>query len=103
MESYFDKQAKYLYDKAEEIINVYSMLKANKKGEDFEIDIPQDFKDEFFKLVDKVNVVVINTTQTNVIKSFFEKEIYFNNFTKVSLRFFGFSLNPPNLLPGPRP
>ena len=56
MESYFDKQAKYLYDKAEEIINVYSMLKANKKGENFEIDIPQDFKDEFFKLVDKVNL-----------------------------------------------
>ena len=55
MESYFDKQAKYLYDKAEEIINVYSMLKANKNGEDFEIDIPQDFKDEFFKLVYKAS------------------------------------------------
>ena len=31
MESYFDKQAKYLYNKAEEIINTYAMLKANKK------------------------------------------------------------------------
>lgn len=47
MESYFDKQAKYLYDKAEEIINTYAMLKSNKKGEKFEIDIPQDFKNEF--------------------------------------------------------
>ena len=56
MESYFDKQAKYLYDKAEEIIDTYAMLKSNKKGEKFEIDIPQDFKNEFFKLVDKVNL-----------------------------------------------
>ena len=55
MESYFDKQAKCLYNKAEEIINTYAMLKANKKGEKFDIDIPQDFKNEFFKLVDKVN------------------------------------------------
>ena len=51
MESYFDKQAKYLYNKAEEIINTYAMLKANKKGENFDIDIPQDFKNEFFKRV----------------------------------------------------
>ena len=56
MESYFDKQVKYLYNKAEEVINTYAMLKANHKGENFEIDIPQDFKDEFFKLVDKVNL-----------------------------------------------
>ena len=27
MESYFDKQAKYLYEKAEEIINTYAMIK----------------------------------------------------------------------------
>ena len=39
MESYFDKQAKCLYNKAEEIINTYAMLKANKKGENFDIDI----------------------------------------------------------------
>ena len=58
MESCFDKEAKYLYDKAEEIINTYSMLKANKNGERFEIDIPQDYKNEFFELVDKVNLIL---------------------------------------------
>ena len=48
MESYFDKQAKCLYNKAEEIINTYAMLKANKKKvKIFDIDIPQDFKDDF--------------------------------------------------------
>ena len=51
MESYFDKQVKYLYNKAEEVINTYAMLKANHKGENFEIDIPQDFKDEFFIII----------------------------------------------------
>ncbi|MDU1538230.1 MAG: VWA-like domain-containing protein [Paeniclostridium sordellii] len=56
METYFDKQKRALYYKAEKIINTYAMLKANRKGEKFEIDIPQDFKNEFFGLVDKVNL-----------------------------------------------
>ena len=56
MESYFEKQTRYLYDKAEKVINTYSMLKANHNGEKFEIDIPKEFKDEFFSLVDKVNL-----------------------------------------------
>ena len=56
MENYFDKQAKELYNKASEIINTHSMLKANRANEKFDIDIPQDFKYEFFSLVDKVNL-----------------------------------------------
>ena len=56
MGNYFEKQSKELYDKANEIINNVSMLKANRKGEEFDIDIPQDFKNEFFSLVDKVNL-----------------------------------------------
>ncbi|MGO0883707.1 vWA domain-containing protein [Clostridioides difficile] len=56
MENYFDKQAKELYIKASEIINTHSMLKANRANEKFEVDIPKDFKDEFFSLVDKVSL-----------------------------------------------
>ncbi|MGL5348309.1 MAG: vWA domain-containing protein [Peptostreptococcaceae bacterium] len=56
METYFTKQAKSLYIKAEDIINVYYMLKANHKDEKFEIDIPKDFEIEFFKLIDKVTL-----------------------------------------------
>ncbi|GAA0714536.1 VWA-like domain-containing protein [Paraclostridium ghonii] len=56
MESYFEKQRKNLYDKANEIINHYSVLKANRKDEKFEINIPKDFKNEFFGLVDKVSL-----------------------------------------------
>ncbi|MEG1001237.1 MAG: hypothetical protein RSG75_09375, partial [Cellulosilyticaceae bacterium] len=42
MENYFNKQVKVLYEKANEII--------------YEINIPQDFENEFFKLVDKVSL-----------------------------------------------
>lgn len=59
MESYFDKQRMALYSKAEEVVNHYAVLKANHKGEKFEIDVPKEFKDEFFKLVDKVNLSII--------------------------------------------
>ncbi|MEG0843041.1 MAG: VWA-like domain-containing protein [Romboutsia sp.] len=55
MESYFDKQAKQLYKRANEIISAYSMLRA-KSVDEFDIDIPEDFKNEFFSLVDKVNL-----------------------------------------------
>lgn len=56
MKSYFDKQVKELYEKAEKIIDTYAVLKANHKDEKFDIDIPQDFKNGFFSLVDKVNL-----------------------------------------------
>lgn len=55
MESYFNKQVKMLYDKSAEVIQAVTMLKANRAGEQLELDIPQDFKDEFFSLIDKVN------------------------------------------------
>ncbi|MEG2786339.1 MAG: VWA-like domain-containing protein [Romboutsia sp.] len=56
METYFEKQKRELSGKVETVINTYAILKANHKGEKFEIDIPQDFKTEFFSLVDKVNL-----------------------------------------------
>ncbi|WP_070000554.1 vWA domain-containing protein [Cellulosilyticum sp. I15G10I2] len=56
MENYFDKQARALYEKANKMINTVSMLKTNRAGEKIEIESPQDFKSEFFGLVDKVNL-----------------------------------------------
>lgn len=56
MESFFDKQRKDLYCKGEEIVNLYSVLKANRKGEVFEVEVPKAFENEFYKLVDKVNL-----------------------------------------------
>ena len=55
MESYINKQVKMLYDQSTELIHSVAMLKANRAGETLELDIPQDFKDAFFSLIDKVN------------------------------------------------
>ncbi|MDF2615201.1 MAG: hypothetical protein K0S71_2987 [Clostridia bacterium] len=56
MENYFERQVQMLYEKANEMINAVSMLKTNRAGEKLEIDSSQDFKDELFSLVDKVNL-----------------------------------------------
>ncbi len=56
METYFEKQTRELYEKANEVVNTYAVLKANHNEEKFEVDIPKDFENEFFKLVDKVNL-----------------------------------------------
>ncbi|MDR3560438.1 MAG: VWA-like domain-containing protein [Negativicutes bacterium] len=53
METYFDIQAQGLYEKAKKIITAF--LTANHK-DDKSINIPKDFKEEFFSLVDKVNL-----------------------------------------------
>lgn len=54
METYFDNQVKELYEKANKIINTF--LKAKHVDDKSEINIPKDFKEEFFSLVDKVNL-----------------------------------------------
>ncbi|MBQ9013307.1 MAG: hypothetical protein IJ094_07120 [Bacilli bacterium] len=59
MKTNFEIQKEELYKKAEEIIDTYALAKANHKDEKFEIDIPQSFKNEFFKLVDKVNLSIM--------------------------------------------
>lgn len=56
MESYFERQAKELYYKVDKIVDTYAILKANHNEEKFDIDVPKDFKNEFFSLVDKVNL-----------------------------------------------
>ena len=59
MKTNFEIQKEELYKKAEEIIDTYALAKANHKNEKFEIEIPQSFNNEFFKLVDKVNLSIM--------------------------------------------
>lgn len=54
MESYFERQVKDLYDKVNNIIDSADMYKAKRNGEEFRPEITKEFKEEFFKLVDKV-------------------------------------------------
>ncbi|EGW39714.1 VWA-like domain-containing protein [Desulfosporosinus sp. OT] len=54
MKTFFDNQVKGLYEKINIIINDFS--KAKCKVRKSEINIPKEFKEEFFSLVDKVNL-----------------------------------------------
>ena len=56
MKSYFEKQTKELYDRAIKIIDITQMLKSNKKREKFHISTDEDFKKDFFHIIDKVNL-----------------------------------------------
>ena len=54
METFFDSQVKGLYDNAYSIINTF--LKAKHIEDNSKINIPKEFQEEFFRLVDKVNL-----------------------------------------------
>ncbi len=91
MSNYFNEQKQTLYKKAEKIIDTYYMLKANHNNEDFEIDIPKDFKEEFFSLVDKVNLSLMED-KDNFYGYFLiqmSKEIRFDISSPTSLSFKG--------------
>lgn len=54
METYFEIHVERLYEKAYAIISHF--LKAKRQEDSAQIHIPEDFKNEFFSLVDKVNL-----------------------------------------------
>lgn len=54
MKTYFETHINGLYEKAYKIITLF--LKAKREGDHSQLQIPEDFKKEFFSLVDKVNV-----------------------------------------------
>lgn len=91
MGNYFEKQSSILYDKANEIINNVSMLKANRKGEKFNLDIPKDFKDEFFALVDKVSLSLMEDKDNFYGYFLFQmnREIRFDISTPTAINFKG--------------
>ena len=54
MERYFEKKALELYKKIDNIVDNIDMFKSNAAGIDFTVDLPEDIKKEFFYIVDKV-------------------------------------------------
>lgn len=54
MESYFEKRVNKLYQQVNKLINSAEMYKAKRNGEKFQPEITKEFKEDFFKLVDKV-------------------------------------------------
>ncbi len=54
METYFDNQVEGLYEKADIIIN--NFFRAKRKDENSKVNIPREFIEEFFSLVDQVSL-----------------------------------------------
>ena len=54
METYFETHVNVLYEKSKKIVSIY--LKENRRDEQPKITIPEDFKEDFFRLIDKVSL-----------------------------------------------
>ena len=89
MKSYFEKQTKELYDRAIKIIDITQMLKSNKKGEKFDISTDENFKKDFFSLVDKVNLSLMEDKENFYGYFLFQmgREIRFDITSATSINF----------------
>ena len=91
MASYFEEQAKELYDRALEVVNITEVLKSNRKGNKFEVKIEEDFKRDFFSLVNKVNLSLMEDNENFYGYFLFqmEREIRFDISSATSVNFKG--------------
>ena len=91
MASYFEEQAKELYDRALEVVNVTEVSKSNRKGNKFEVKIEEDFKRDFFSLVNKVNLSLMEDNENFYGYFLFqmEREIRFDISSATSVNFKG--------------
>lgn len=89
MKSYFEKQTKELYDRAIKIVDITHMLKSNKKGEKFDISTDENFKKDFFSLVDKVNLSLMEDKENFYGYFLFQmgREIRFDITSATSINF----------------
>lgn len=85
MENHLDKQVKGLYEQALTIMSSTSMLKALRTHERVEVDVPQDFKESFFSLIDKVSLSLME-----------EKEHFYGYFLFQMAREIRFHLSSPS-------
>ena len=89
MKSYFEKHTKELYDRAIKIVDITQMLKSNKKGEKFDISTDENFKKDFFSLVDKVNLSLMEDKENFYGYFLFQmgREIRFDITSATSINF----------------
>ena len=59
MESYFERRVNKLYQQVNKLIDSAEMYKSKRNGEKFQPEITKEFKEDFFKLVDKVILSLI--------------------------------------------
>lgn len=85
MENHLDKQVKILYEQALTIVSNISMLKAIRTHEHIAVDMPQDFKEAFFRLIDKVSLSLME-----------EKDHFYGYFLFQMAREIRFDLSSPS-------
>lgn len=91
METYFSKQVQELYEKSLEIISHTSMLKAIRTHELVDVEISQDFKEAFFRLIDKVSLSLMEEKDNFYGYFFFQmgREIRFDISSPSAVNFKG--------------
>ncbi|AFQ44842.1 vWA domain-containing protein [Desulfosporosinus meridiei] len=82
METFFEKQVKELYEHADSVVNSFFMSK--RKDSHSELNVPQEFKEEFFSLVDKVNLSLME-----------DKDNFYGYFLLQMSREIRFDINSP--------
>lgn len=91
METYFEKERKYLYEKSMEVVNASEMLKAYRKGEKYEVQMESEYDRAFFDFVNKVNLSLMEDKDNFYGYFLFkmEKSIRFDMTSATSVNFKG--------------
>lgn len=92
MSKNFEELRINLYDRISNLINSGEMFKAKRDGEQFEVDMPgDDLSIEFFKLVDKVNLAIIEDKENFYGYFLFQvgREIRYDIATPTAINFKG--------------
>lgn len=91
MSKNFEELRINLYDRISNLVNGGEMFKAKRDGEQFEVDMPGDLSIEFFKLVDKVNLALIEDKENFYGYFLFQvgREIRYDIATPTAINFKG--------------
>ena len=84
MESNFESIKNSLYKRAEKIVDASVMFKTLRDKEKLDVDIPKEFEEEFFKIIDKVNLSLME-----------EKDNFYGYFLFQMGREIRFDINSP--------
>lgn len=91
MESNFKNQVESLYQKIDTFVNKFAVYKAIRGKADYEVQIPEDFKNEFLSLIDKVNLSLMEEKDNFYGYFIFQmgRDIRFNITTPTAVNFKG--------------
>jgi len=87
----FEELRVNLYNRVTNLVNSGEMFKAKRDGEKFEVDMPEDLTIEFYKLVDKVNLALMEDKENFYGYFLFQvgREIRYDIATPTAINFKG--------------